>query len=557
MANWLAAIPNPFRREDGVALAEVERERRVLGAQVSVLTERLTELEIELEEQGWTRTVDSELERDFTRQALRQITKMARLAFLKNPLIKRAVNLQVYYVWGRGVEIGASLDAVNDVVQSFLDDVGNQTAVTGDDARDDLERELQQAGNLFFALFPNPSTGAVKVRTIPFEEISERITNPDDRSETWYYKREWMGQSVDPQTGILKQSALQTAYYPDWRYEPKEGYPERIGRIEVRTDAVVYHRKAGGLPGGNWGVSEMYAALDWARSYKESLEDDATRSRALARYAYSLTTPGGNRAVQAAKARLGTTFASGTSISNRETNPPPLAGSTFVSSEGVDLEPVKLSGATLPVGHNRALRLMVSSATDTPDTMLSGDSDVGNHATATTMDRPTELAMSKRQAFWGDTLTALINYAVDWAIKAPSGALTAYGTVEVDPETGRQTIVMLPDPDSETGEPYDRHVDVTFPAILERDVVARVAAIVNAFTLGGHPIVIGDLKLATRLLLQALEVDDVDEEMAALFPDDGSGDAGPQAPPADPVTNEVVEAVRSLVSELQQITEVA
>lgn len=545
--NLLESLRSPFRRESGTTLVEVQRENRVMSAQVAVLTESLRELEWELQEQGWTRDVDTALERDFSRSSLRQITKLARLAYLKNPLIKRAINLQVYYVWGRGVEMGASLDAINEVVQTFLDDAGNQEAVTGDDARDDLERELQQAGNLFFALFPNISTGEVQVRTIPFEEITDKITNPEDRSETWYYRREWTAQGIDPSNGRLT-TTTEKRYYPDWHYEPNGEHPASIDGVEVATDCVLYHRKAGGLPGGKWGVSEVYAALDWARSYKESLEDDATRSRALARYAYSLTTPGGNRAVQAAKTRLGTTFASGGSVSNVETNPPALAGSTFIGSDGVDLKPVQLSGTTLPVDHNRALRLMVASATDTPDTMLSGDADVGNHATASTMDRPTELAMAKRQAFWRDTFTAILSYVVDWAIKAPSGALTIYGRIEKDAVTGRQTIVMIPDP--ETGNPYDRHVDVTFPAILERDVVSRVGALVNAFTLAGHPLVLGSDKLVTRLLLQALEVDDIDEEMAALFPDDGEEVDPANAP--DDATNDVVESVRALVAAFQQ-----
>jgi hypothetical protein len=61
---------------------------------------------------------------------------------------------------------------------------------------------------------------------------------------------------------------------------------------------------------------------------------------------------------------------------------------------------------------------MVASALDLPDTMLSGDLDQGNLATAKTMDRPTELGMINEQTLAAEFLRNIFRYATDAAIRA-------------------------------------------------------------------------------------------------------------------------------------------
>ena len=55
-------------------------------------------------------------------------------------------------------------------------------------------------------------------------------------------------------------------------------------------------------------------------------------------------------------------------------------------------------------------------------TILSGDLDQGNLATAKTLDRPTELAMMDRQQLWADIFQRLINYQIDWWVRALEAA---------------------------------------------------------------------------------------------------------------------------------------
>jgi hypothetical protein len=121
----------------------------------------------------------------------------------------------------------------------------------------------------------------------------------------------------------------QTAYYPDWRYRPAQR-PATLGGVPIEWDTPVYHVKVGGLKGMRFGVPETYAALDWARAYKSFLEDWATITRALQPLRLEGDDARRRPRVAAAKARLGTTLGNGA----RETNPPPVTGSTFIAAAG-------------------------------------------------------------------------------------------------------------------------------------------------------------------------------------------------------------------------------
>ncbi len=524
---------------DSADLQEQARIAQMASLQADLFSERIAELEQDLE--GW-QLISGMDPGEFSKPALNALVRRSRLMYLSNPLVNRAVTVQAYYVWGQGVTINAKHPDLNAVVQAFLDDPDNLAEFTSQQARTEKEIDLQLDGNLFFVLFPNRATGEVKVRTIPVEEITEIVRNPQDRKDPWYYKREWMEEQFDEARGMIERKP-RVVYYPDWRYHPPVGRrPSRINNQEVAWDSPICHRRVGGLSNMAFGVPEVYCALDWASAYVAALEDDATRSRALARFAYHLTTPPRAGVAAAAKVRLGTGI---TNAAPRETNPPPVAGATFVSTDNLNLDPVRLSGANLPTDHSRPLRLMVAAGTGTPDTILSGDADVGNLATAKTLDRPTELKMRDRQSFWADFYSDLLDYVIDQAVLAPDGRLRSFGSLMRD-DRGQDVIVM--DDDPETGEPIDRHLDVNFPDLLERDVAARVRAVVDALTASGHPsLPFWPPKLQARLLLTALGVDDLDEELKALFPNEGDGETpgmGGMMPEDDGVAEALREVAR-------------
>lgn len=500
-----------------------------VSPELEYLEERLAELELSLaqEDAGWMSLI-GDGEQEFSRDAIGKIASLARLNYLKNPLIRRAVDVQMYYVFGQDVTIRADDPEVNDVIQAFLDDTKNRVELTGHQARQLKEVDLRLFGNLFFVFFPDAETGRVRVRTIPLEQIDDIVCNPEDAKEPQFYLRAWTQTDVDGKTTRQKRA------YVDWWYAA-EDQPDTVRGYPVDWEHPVYHVKAGGLSNMRFGVSEVYPALDWAKAYKAFLEDWATLTRAYSRFAHKLTLPS-TKGIAAAKARLGSTLGEGSG----ETNPPPVTGSTFIAGPGTDISPIRIGGANVSMEDGRRLLLMVAAAVGLPETFF-GDTAIGSLATARSLDRPTELQMRNRQAFWGDVYLDILNYVVLQSVKA--GALA--GRIIEEPD-GTPRVELPPDP--ETGEPREAGITVEWPPILEHDIPARVAAITDAATLKGLPVApTMDPKTVSRLLLQTLGAGDVDALLDELYPPEEEQMGEPPAVEEEPPTvTEFAAALRDL-----------
>jgi hypothetical protein len=538
------------------ALVETETRLFEHAETVGLLQERFAELELALEDTNWLRMAQSS-EQEFSREGLRRIILLARLSFLKNPLIHHAVMVQAHYVWGQGVNINAVDPTVNKVVQSFLDNPKNKKEFTGHQARIESEVELQTSSNVFLVLFTDPSSGEVLLRSIDINEVMDIITDPEDDKTVWYYQRIWSSKELDTESGATK-TVQHVAYYPDWQYDPTSK-PPKLGKYEVKWDSPVYSVRIGGLKAMKWGVPEIYSALDWARAVKEDMEDYATIRRALSRFAWKLTTQGGKAGIKSAKDRLNSTL----STSEQETNPPSTTGATFIQSkDSVNMEPIKTAGAQVQPEEGRRMWLLVSAGTGIPETILSGDANVGNYATSRTLDRPTELQMRTRQTLWADVIVDILTYVIAKARGKANGVLAGIESVrretqilEPNPNTlsnghvSRRayialkeatnvtagSVVDLSKADSTGGGVIELHVD--FPAILEREPLQRVQAIVQAATLNGQ-VKAGTMsdKTLVRFLLGALGEDNIDERLQELFPGNATELPALEDPNPGPVT---------------------
>jgi len=142
-----------------------------------LLTERLAVLEDQLNEQGWQRLGGNT--REFTREGLRAISRMVRIYWLKNPLIQASRGRPEPLCLGAGRHAaGPCTRPSTPPCRRF-----SRTRRTGPSSAISkpgcgLETGLQLFANLFFVFFINPSTGHVKIRTIPFDEIEAIISNP-------------------------------------------------------------------------------------------------------------------------------------------------------------------------------------------------------------------------------------------------------------------------------------------------------------------------------------------------------------------------------------------
>ncbi|MFC8732169.1 hypothetical protein ACFT5B_06905 [Luteimicrobium sp. NPDC057192] len=489
--------------EESTVVASAVTRAQAAENQLELLNESVADLELMLEDRGWER-LTTQADTEFTRDGLGRAAKVARVMAVQNPLIKRGLGVRAAYIWGQGVQIQARAGQddgqdVNAVVQAFLDDPGNKAALTGDQAHETLERALGTDGNVFLACFTSPLTGRVQVRSIPFDEITDVIANPDDKDDPWYYKRVWNQTTVSLDGRVT--TSQQTAFYPSLRYRPL-ARPKTVNGAPVYWDSPIKHVKVNELDGWSFGIGDAYAALSWARAYRDFLADWATLVKALSQFAWKATSANGSKAARLRQAIARRPSTGG--LPGNDTN----AGATAVMGPDVTLEAIPKTGATIDSESGRPLAAMIAAALGIPVTMLLADpGQVGSRATAETLDRPTQLEMGMRRAMWADVFRQILGYVVVQAVKAPRGPLS--GTVTRDPVTGQETVAL-------TGD-VDQTIEVVWPPLDETPMVTIVQAIKTADDTGKLPPI-----EVTKLLLHALGVDDVDEIIDGMTDADGN-----------------------------------
>lgn len=470
-----------------------------------ILTEAMVDLEMALEDTGW-RKLSNGVRDEFSENGRRLIREMCRTMVVSNPLMKRAVNVRIGYIWGQGVEVAARAGAdapqdVDEIVQMFWDD--NTRSLTGSQAQEELERALGTDGEVFLALFTNPLVGRVQVRSTPTDEIVDIITNPEDRDEPWFYVREYVTQVLEQgyATGNTRTRAeTKRVAHPALGFVPAARI-KTLNGAEVRWDAPILHVPVNRLDGWKHGIPDVYASIAWARMYKEFLVDWALLAKSLSKFAWRATGSNKTRAQRAAeKIRENQTTTVGSL-------PVPPVGQVAVSDAGTTLEAIPKTGAQVDADSGKPLAAMAAAGVGLPVTILLADpGQTGARAVAETLDLPTILEMTMRRSLWTWVIEQVTQYAIDQAVLAPRGTLS--GSVAID-AWGRKVVTL-------TGE-TDRTVEIDWPPLIDVDPVELIKAIVEADGTGKMP------PLTTvRLLLRALGVKNPDEVIAEITDADGN-----------------------------------
>ena len=486
------------------------------------------DIELALANVEWRREINlSWLE--FSRWGIQQIILISRLHYIKNPWIQRAINIVAAYVFGRGVEVMSEDDDANDVLQEFFE---RNKSTLGQVALANDQRRLQYDGQVFYAFFGDKvSTGKVTARTLDATEVFEIVTNPDDTDEPWFYHRKWMQKTFDESTGgYTKTAEAKEAYYPAISWTPKAAQKSQqaINGHPIMWDVPVLHFKGGtGIAKWHFDCPKAYAAIDWAKAGRKWLEACSTVRQSLAQIAWQLTTKGGQQALEGAKQALATTVGPTSSLWDK--NPTAVAGATFASGPGTTLQAMNTTGMGGNPGEVAEYRTMVANVFEIPSTWLGDYTAI--LATATTLDRPTELGMLEKQERWREVLVTIAKYVLTVDQVAASGKLREAKKyrrkiVECDRKrlpNGKWVYEAKP----KKGAP-EILVKVNFPAIREGDMPANIGAIVNAMTLenkSGQVVGI-DEKVGVGLLFEQLGVEDYGQIVDEMYPDPISGKPG-------------------------------
>ncbi len=442
------------------------------------------DIELALQNVEWRREINlSWLE--FSRWGIQQIILIARLYYIKNPIIRRLIDVCAAYVFARGVECISTDDVGTEVLEEFFE---RNKSVLGHIALVDLERRKDYDGNLFFCFFADrENSGKVTVRTIDATEMMDVITNPEDTDEPWYYRRCWTERIFNDSTGEVKTGSRE-AWYPAISYDPPSK-PPSMGNIPVMWNNPVLHRKCGGIAKWHFGCPRIYPAIDWSKAAKRFLEACATVKQALAQIGMTLTTKGGQQALEGAKQQLMTTV--GPSSALWDTNPTAVNGSIFASGPGTTLEAFATRGAGADPEEVRQFKLMCCMVKGVPETFLA-DVSTGNLATATSLDRPTETAILELQESWIEDLNTIGRYVLQISYGATSGMLRESKSKAVLPlkiQEGRRITLANGRRAYEAKEPEEGVIEVrtNFPSIREGDAGVLIHATCEAMAAGIDP----------------------------------------------------------------------
>ena len=484
----------------------------------SFFRERLWELEAALVRQdadpnspGWAPLGEGTgIQHEFSRRGLRLMHRLALLMFLKNPLIRRGVKVQSQYVFGQGVSIDIEDETAKTAWNDFWDDEANRRDWTSATRLAHLERKLQVKGNLFALFFVDRMTGGTQIREIDVDEIEEVIPDPDDGSRPAYYKRVYNKLVFNPTSGNTE-AVLSTEYHPDWHYNPRVKW-KSIGGAPVFWDRPMAHFARERISKVGIAPSEIYAALDWGRGYSEFLSHRATVAKALSKIVLKVSSAT-KTGVQKAAQKLKTTFgglAGAAGLGGDD------VGGTSITKEGNTIEAMNVKGATIHPDEGRRLLLMVCAAFGFGETFF-GDVSVGTLATATSLDRPTELAMMECQNFWKETLEAMARFVLLQATRAPLHPLSRTAKVAQrnrveSAQIGGKNITL----------------NVEMPPLLAHDAFNQCQALDIAAA--NVPL----KKLMAKHFLNAIGEDDLDEALA-LLPDDEELTEWPAPPTPAPL----------------------
>jgi len=480
------------------------------------LKESYSDLELDMNDQGWQRMVAAG-RREFSPAGRRLIIEISRLFAIKNPIIGRGCRISAYYVFGRGVDVKSDNPQAHKILEDFWMNPRNSSELSPV-ALYESHIAAQTDGNVFYALPTNRLSGEVLIRSIDALEIAEIITDPDDSSVPWYYKRVWYQDSFDTKLGILT-PVQKTSWYPAVDFYPK-ARPDTIGGEKVEWGIPIVHYKTGAPKKWRFGLSRVYPAIDWATAYRKLLADYCKKAENLARFGHKITTKGGQKSVDAIQNTLESTYAVDR-VNPRERNPAPQTGAAAVFGAGITMDAIKTAGANTDPEEGRRVAHMAYMCFDF-DERFFGDVDVGSLATGTSMDRPTELACRSQQEGWEDVLTTVGRYVISVKSRAPGQTGKELREAKIDSRTVQ--------------------VMVSFPAIITQDPDKAIAAIKTGFTMGssdGKCAGTLDPKTAAGMIANVLGVEDAQATIEKMYPaasyDPAEFAANPiEEPPIDP-----------------------
>jgi hypothetical protein len=424
----------------------------------------------------------------------------------RDPLAGRAVQLIRDYTFGRGVTFKAKDPRVQKVIKDFLADADNKLIASAAGQWEISER-VQLSGEWFPIFFVNRFTGHVKVSLVEPEEITQIITDSNNKRKELFYERRWVKRSFNWESKTLSGGRTVCDYLPNFNLQP----PKNAGRFEPgfkriehasvgdgTTFVAMQHIKINSH--GPRGIPLLLRVLPWIKAYKGFMEDRATLTLALATFAFKMSVKGSKSAV----ARLATqwgTYDAVSRLGGANDKERREGAQTFIANENVNLDQLNTnSNAANAYQDGRMIRQQVGAGVGITEQNLTGDPSVANLASATQMEGPMLKMFESWQQLFHDEFVYIMAFVINMAIQ--------YG--DLDPAVPYQD-------EHGVQHDFDPSVEIDFPPIVSKDLatlISAIAQLISAQSLAGHEYIPPE-RLAVYIL-QAFGETDVDTVIAEL-----------------------------------------
>ena len=418
------------------------------------------EADLAIEDAGWINISSTTADVISSAERITNL-QLSRLYSTKDPLGKQSIRLWTDYTFGSGMTSHSDEEKTEEVRKSFWESKDNQSVLSARGQRKSSDKLLID-GEVFFAIFLG-SEGKATIRWIDPLEITEIITDSDDKENVLFYKREW----ADAQG-----KAHKDIYRSTTNIENKAALDSQGANAEKTNDALVYHLTHNTIT--QRGNPLLLPALTWMKYYTKFLSSRIAVMLALAKFAWKTKVTGGQAQVDAIKAKT----------EGKEVN----AGSQLLENMGSDTTPIKTeTGASAAYQDGRMIKLQVAAAVGIPEQYY-GDISIGNLATAKTVELPMMKMFQSYQKVWEDTYKDINEVVFD------------HNNIPEDKQ----------------------YVDMDFPKIAPEDILAAAQAMVSI--LQALP-ALGDTDDVKQIALMYLGINDPAEVLDALGKTEGTTEA--------------------------------
>jgi hypothetical protein len=392
--------------EDNLDISALNEQFKRLETENFELSESLANLSMMLDNQGWTPMYE-EKKGGILLEDLKRASMQLRELAIGNPLIKRGAKLRSSYVWSRGVNFPRMTSRVRNRMFSNQ----NERFIFSQEAYEELEMAAYTDGNIFLL---GRDSDAQFMR-VPLEEVSGVMTDPDNKEVIWAVRRTWNRKVNSIESEVIR-----------WYYT--DSYPanrRRLTNIQnisglneiADTSQTMFYHSFNRQIGWTFGMPDAISVIAWARLYREFLENGAIMTKALAQFAYKLSSRG-RSGINNAAAKI--------AVPDGQAN---RIGATAAMGSDVDLVPMPRAGSGYDFESGKSLASMIASGLEVSVVALLADpGSSGSYGTAQTLDTPTQKAMEVRQRAWSSLMKRILRY-----MGAPSDIQITWPSIETEP----------------------------------------------------------------------------------------------------------------------------